>query len=168
MYRWASAGKIKSYLTAGGHRRILPGELEEWMSDRQIPFDPIEFRSREVKILIVDDDIAVRNYLEKILSGIFINTDYAADGFDAGKKIIQFDPELIILDLFMPNMDGFEVCKKIKTDPLTKRKKILILSGQLTDKNREQAFSLGADAVLAKPSTKKEILDCVESLLKQI
>ncbi len=144
----------------------MPKDLKEWMEDKNIPFDINEFEFKKSKILIVDDDLGVRNYLKKVLSGIFIHLDFATDGFEAGKKIIQFNPELIILDLFMPNMNGFDVCQKIKSDPSTEAIKILILSGQLTDENQNKVLSLGADAVLTKPSSKKVLLDCVERLLK--
>ncbi len=165
MHRWVSAGKIKAYTTAGGHKRILPEDLKQWIEDNQLPFDINEFKSNKGKILIVDDDESVRNYLKKILGGLLIDTDFAVDGFDAGKKIIQYQPELIILDLFMPDMDGFEVCKNIKEDPSTKKIKILIMSGQETKENEEKAMLLGADAFLKKPSSKNIILECVEKLL---
>ena len=167
MHRWVLAGKIKSYTTAGGHKRILPEDLKQWIEDNQLPFDINEFESNKAKILIVDDEETVRNYLKIILKGIFIDIESATDGFDAGKKVIQYQPDLIILDLFMPTMDGFEVCKNIKADPATKKIKILILSGHGTEKNEKKAMALGADAFLKKPSSKNKILECVEILLKK-
>ncbi len=166
MHRWVSAGKINSYSTPGGHKRILPKELKKWLEDNQLPFDIDEFKSDKTKILIVDDDESVRKYLKLILSGIFIDIEFAADGFEAGKKLIQYQPDLMILDLFMPNMNGFDVCKNIKTDPATKKIKIIILSGHGTNENKEKAISLGADAFLRKPSSKNTILECVENLLR--
>jgi len=168
MHRWVSAGKIKSYSTPGGHKRILPEELKKWLEDNQLPFDIGEIKSDRAKILIVDDDDddeSVRNYLKKILSGIFIDISFAEDGFEAGKKLIQFEPDLMILDLCMPNMDGFEVCKKVKEDSSTQNIKILIMTGQGTKENMDKALSIGADAFLNKPSSKKEIMACVEKLL---
>lgn len=81
-----------------------------------MPFDINELQDKKTRILIVDDDRSVRMYLTKILKGVLIETETAADGFIAGKKIVQFRPDLVILDLSMPYMDGFEVCKTIKTD----------------------------------------------------
>ncbi len=166
MLRWAKSGKIKSYSTPGGHKRILNGDLKEWFESNGLPFDIKKFQKNKTKILIVDDDSSVRYYLKKILGGVLIDLCEATDGFDAGKKLIQFDPDLIILDLFMPNMDGFKLCENIKNDESTKKIKILILSGQGTKENRHKALSLGADAFLDKPSDKKEIIDCVEMLLQ--
>lgn len=166
MLRWANSKKIKSYCTPGGHKRILKEDLKEWFSAHNLPFDIKKLQNDRTKILIVDDDVRVRNYLKKILGGVFTDIEEAMDGFDAGKKLIQFDPDLIILDLFMPDMDGFKLCKNIKTDESTKKIKILILSGHGTKENQDKALSLGADAFLCKPSLKKEIIDCVEKLLQ--
>jgi len=166
MHRWAVSGKIKSYSTPGGHRRILIKDLKNWLEENQIPIELNEFEGKETKILLVDDDSEVLNYLKMILSGLFIEIDVASDGFEAGKKVIQFKPDLIILDLFMPNMNGFEVCKKIKEDSSTQKINILIMTGEGTKTNMDKALSLGADAFLDKPSSKKEIIACVENLLK--
>ncbi len=166
MYRWVTSGKIKSHSTPGGHRRILPEDLKKWLEDNQLPFDIDEFRNDKIKILIVDDDRSIRNYLKKLLGGILITVDVASDGFEAGKRLIHFKPDLIILDLFMPNMDGFEVCKSIKNNKSTKKIKIIIMTGYGTKENKEKAFLLGADAFLGKPSSKKEIISCVEKILR--
>ncbi len=166
MHRWVFAGKIKSYSTPGGHKRILPEDLKKWLQDNNMPFDINGFHNDKIKILIVDDEVSVQNYLKKILDGILIDIEVASDGFEAGKKLTQFQPGVLILDLFMPGMNGFEVCKSVKSDPKTKHIKILILSEQGTEENRNKAISSGADAFLSKPSSKKKILECVESLLR--
>ena len=165
MHRWVASGKIKSYSTPGGHKRILIKDLKNWLEEHHMPIAIDEFENKKTKILIVDDEIKVQNYLKKALSGILIDVDVASDGFEAGKKLIQFKPDLLILDLFMPGMDGFEVCKKIKDDPSTQQIKILIMTGYGTQKNKNKVLSVGADAFLNKPSSKREIIDCIEKLL---
>jgi excisionase family DNA binding protein len=166
MHRWVVSGKIKSYGTLGGHHRILTEDLKQWIQDNQLPFDIDESQNEKTKILIVDDESSIQEYLKKILNGLLIDIDFASDGFEAGKKIIKFKPDLIILDLVMPNMDGFEVCKNIKQDPSTKNIKVLIMTGYGTKENQEKALSLGADAFLIKPSSKNIISKCVENLLR--
>jgi excisionase family DNA binding protein len=166
MHRWVTSGKINSYSTPGGHNRILPEDLKRWLEVNQMPFDINEFKNTKSKILIVDDDTGIQNYLKRLLSGPFMELDMASDGFEAGKKLIQFDPDLMILDLHMPGMDGFEVCKKVKEDSSTRRIKILIMTGDGTKENMDKTLSIGADAFLRKPSSKKEIIACVEKLLK--
>jgi len=166
MHRWVNAGKIKSYSTPGGHKRILPQDLKIWLEKNGLPFHIDELNNDKRKILIADDDISIQKYLKKILSGILIELEFASDGFEAGKKLVQFHPDLIILDLFMPGMDGFEVCRRVKEDKATSKTKILIMSGHGKKGNVEKALSLGADDFLEKPSSKKKILNCVEKLLK--
>lgn len=167
MHRWVTANKIKAFCTPGGHKRILSEDLKQWLDEHQYPYDANLFLNNKAKILIVDDDESIRILLESILKGIFVELDFAEDGFEAGKKLIQFKPDLIILDLFMPQMNGFDVCKKVKSDPETKHTKILILSGHGTPENKEKAFSLGADGFMDKPCTNKEVLENVEQLLIQ-
>ncbi len=91
--------------------------------------------------------------------------DFASDGFEAGTKLFSFQPALMILDLFMPNMDGFEVCRYIKKNKETQKIKILVLTGEETEENKKRVMSLGADGFLPKSSTKEEILNFVEILL---
>lgn len=164
MNRWVKAGKIQAYQTQGGHKRIQPEVLKEWIKKNDLPFNVSSSNNKLSKILIVDDDAAIRKYLVKLLNIPFIKTQTAFDGFDAGKKVIQFNPDLVILDLSMPNMDGFEVCNNIKYDPSTEHIKIIILTGYETPENQQRALALGADLFLGKPLKKKVLLDSIEQL----
>lgn len=165
MFRWVKSGNIRCYTTSGGHNRILKQDLINFLTENELPFDIRDFNNNKSKILIVDDDPGVRKYLTQILDTIFIETETASDGFEAGKQLILFQPDLIILDLYMPNVDGFKLCTDVKQDPSTKGIKILALSGHGTRENKDRILSSGADAFLNKPASKKEILTCVEKLL---
>jgi CheY-like chemotaxis protein len=131
-----------------------------------MPIDIEEFEEKQSRILIVDDDVTIQEYLKTILGGLFTQVEVVSDGFEAGIKVMEFKPHLIILDLFMPRSDGFQVCKSIKENPATSRIKILVMTGHGTTENRDKAFLLGADAFLSKPSSMKEIISQVERLLK--
>ena len=165
VYRWVSSGKIKSFSTPGGHRRIQRNDLQTFFNENGIPIELEGAEKRKTKILIVDDDSSVQKYLAKIVSGPLIEIDFASDGFEAGTKLFSFQPQLMILDLFMPNMDGFEVCRYIKENPETQKIKILVLTGEGTEENKKKVMSLGADGFLPKSSRKEEVLHCVEKLL---
>ncbi len=164
--RWVTSGKIKSYSTPGGHNRILIKDLKLFLEKNQMPIELNEFEEQKTKILIVDDDIGIQQYLTTILGGIFTAIQVASDGFEAGIKVMEFKPHLIILDLSMPNTDGFEVCKAIKENPSTHKIKIIILTGYGTKENQTKAMSLGADAFLTKPCSKNDLINQVERLLK--
>ena len=117
------------------------------------------------KILIVDDDPMIRDLLTKILSAQKYETDVASSGFEAGAKVAKFEPDLIILDLIMPKMSGFEVCRQIKENPDTSHIKILALTGYDTEENREKIMKAGADDYMAKPVKGDVLFRHVEGLL---
>ena len=164
MWRWVKSGNIRASVTPGGQYRILKEDLESFLSKSGMR--PMARRLfPQTKILIVDDDTDVQNLLFKILSAEKYKTDVASDGFEAGIKVMQFKPDLIILDLFMPRMDGFEVCRRIKEDADTAHIKILAITGYDREENRERIMASGADGFMAKPMSIDILLKQVEALL---
>ena len=87
------------------------------------------------------------------------------DGFEAGIQVILFNPDLVILDLKLPGMDGFEVCKKIKAGPQTKHIKILAVTGYHSLKAKNDILNSGADGYLPKPFDNKEFIRNVSEML---
>ena len=116
------------------------------------------------KILIVDDDFQIQKLLTKVLSAQKYETAVASDGFEAGVKVTEFKPGLIILDLFMPGMDGFEVCKRIKENPLSSQIKILAITGYDTEENKDRILEAGADGYAVKPFVNDELIQQIEDL----
>lgn len=160
---WIDAGHIKAYRTVGGHRRIKKEDLEEFMRKQGIPI-PEEAPSGERKrILIVDDDPIIVETLVQALEED--EHDYeiisASDGFEAGLQVNHFKPHLIILDIMMPDIKGYEVCKKIKSDEKTKDTKIIVLSAYLDEEKFQKMKEYGADLCFSKPlplpQLKKEV-----------
>lgn len=164
--RYINSGKLKAYKTPGGHYRILKNDLLSFMKESNIPI-PEKMETVRRKILVVDDDEQIREGTAKYLRINSNNYDVvtAEDGFEAGFMITQFMPDIIILDLIMPRMDGFNVCEKIKKNPLTKNIKILVLTGYATDENVKKAYECGADKVLAKPLKREELLNEINFLI---
>lgn len=119
------------------------------------------------KILIVDDDPQIQETLTTILSAHQYETEVASSGFEAGAKVMKFEPGLILLDLIMPEMSGFEVCRLIKKDPDTSHIKILALTGYDTKENRDRIMEAGADAYVAKPVLMNTLLRHIENLFIQ-
>jgi len=89
----------------------------------------------------------------------------AADGFEAGLKVVSFKPHLVVLDLVMPGLDGFKLCEQVKSNSETKHIKILIVTGFGSKENAEQALGLGADGYLLKPLNADELQERVRDLL---
>ncbi len=150
---WIEAGHIKAYKTVGGHRRINIKDLEDFMRKQGIPIPDEETDEGRRRILVVDDDpIIVETIVQALEEDEF---DYevisASDGFEAGIQVNHFKPHLLILDIMMPDIKGYEVCKKIKTDDETKNTKIIVLSAYLDEDKFKQMKDNGADVCFSKP-----------------
>lgn len=129
-----------------------------------------EFTEKEKKrILVVDDDRAIVNQIIHILKKSpekYVFTS-ATDGFRAGQALLEFNPDLIILDLMLPGIDGFQVCRNIRGNERTKQTKILAITGYDSPENREKIFAYGADGYLAKPFTIEELTQQIGCLINK-
>ncbi len=166
LWLYVKSGDLKAVLTPGGHHRILKKDLESFMHEKGMYFPDRDY-PQEKKILIVDDDQKIQKYLNMMLSSGGYQIEMASEGFEAGVKTIGFKPDLMILDLYMPGMDGFEVCKQIKGDSNTSHIKILAYTGYDTEENRDRIIQAGADGYLAKPVGKSTLLQTIHDLLKK-
>jgi excisionase family DNA binding protein len=162
MWKWVKAEKLKSFVTAGGHHRILRADIEQLLSERGFVS---KGKNGQRTILIVDDDASMRKLLKQRLRRENFKVDTAEDGFSAGIKIQKEKPDLILLDLIMDGLDGFEVCRAIKQDDALKSIKILALTGFDTPEHRERALAQGADAFMVKGTKLSIILDQIKKLL---
>ena len=150
---WIDSGHIKAYKTVGGHRRINKNDLEAFMKKQGIPIPDKEPVETKKKILVVDDDPIIVETLVQALEED--EHDYeiisASDGFEAGIQVNHFKPHLLILDIMMPDIKGFEVCKRIKTDEATRDTKIIVLSAYLDEEKFKRMKDNGADVCFSKP-----------------
>lgn len=118
------------------------------------------------KILIVDDEPALRFLIASSLEDEGYNLTEAADGQQA-LELVQADrPDLIILDVMMPGLTGYEVCTRLKQDPATKDIIVLMLTAKAQEQDRMQSRQAGADYYLRKPFSPLELSDVVASLLQ--
>jgi CheY-like chemotaxis protein len=118
------------------------------------------------RILIADDNQPNVELLDALLSEINCETAVAVDGQDTLAKVAAFKPDLILLDIMMPKLSGFEVCKKLKKDPATKGIMILMVTALNERGDIERAVAAGTDDFLSKPVNKVELLKRVENMLK--
>lgn len=118
------------------------------------------------KILIADDNPTNVELLEVYLADLDCETSIAVDGRDTLDKVAQFQPDLILLDIMMPKLSGFEVCKKIKDDPKTNDIMVLMVTALNESGDIERAVSAGCDDFLSKPVNKLELLKRVDNMLK--
>lgn len=156
---WASRGLLPSVATPGGHRRFRPEDVQTFINlQRQTNSASAAGPSR---VLIIDDDEQFSRYLTALLRKQVdgsIEIETAIDGFMAGMKMESMRPDLVTLDLQMPGMDGFEVCRLLRSMPKRARLRIVVLTGFPTADNVAMALAAGADACLGKTVPTKQLL----------
>ncbi len=118
------------------------------------------------RILIADDNPTNVELLEAYLTEVKCETAIAIDGRDTLDKVARFQPHLILLDIMMPKLSGFEVCQQLKGDPATKDIMILMVTALNELGDIERAVKAGCDDFLSKPVNKLELTKRVENMLK--
>ncbi|MGW8256921.1 MAG: response regulator [Thermoguttaceae bacterium] len=118
------------------------------------------------KILIADDNLTNVELLEAYLADMDCEIATAVDGKDTLAQVDAFKPDLILLDIMMPKLSGFEVCKILKNDPASKQIMVLMVTALNELGDIERAVAAGCDDFLSKPVNKLELLKRVENMLK--
>src|SRR6516162_5150330 len=145
---WIEQNLLPSYRTPGGHRRIRREDLLAFLRKHQIP-TPASLVEGKFSVLIVDDEeeiVSIAKAYFQRQGGYEISS--ASDGITALIEVGRIKPDLLILDIRIPGVDGVEVCRRIKADPGNKTAIIAISGVADTERNILQA---GADAFMAKP-----------------
>lgn len=118
------------------------------------------------KILVVDDEPEIVEFIKDLLKDTIPHQfEAVSDGFSAGRLVHVFAPDLVILDLLLPGVDGFQVCKMIRQDPETKATKILAVTGYDSAEIRSKIIDSGADDYLGKPLEYQQTLEKIANLL---
>lgn len=163
--KWVKEGRIPAFRTPGGHRRIRAGDLVAFLSQHDMPVPKdLEGASRR-RMLIVDDDEAYLRTLERAMEGQSIDLITCNNAVEALVKVGSFKPHLIVLDILMPGMDGFQTAERLRESPETAEIKVVVVSGAMTDDMRARAKEAGIAAALAKPVNIEELIGLAGGLL---
>lgn len=119
------------------------------------------------KILIIEDDLATTKLLQFILESEGFHTEVAYSGMEGLEKMSTFGAQLVLLDVMMPGMDGFEVCRKLKEDPGTVKLPIVFLSAKALSEDVEKGLSMGADDYITKPFVPQELVSRLRKVLQR-
>ena len=152
---WAQKGMLQAEVTPGGHRRFRREEVERFA--RQ--WNPAGNRG-PLRVLIVDDDKSVVGFLKELLEGAAdpVTVEVAYGGFEAGRKVHAFTPDIVLLDYMMPGIRGAEVCRQIKQIPGLANVRVIGMSGFLSPENEAEMIAAGAECCLTKPLDTSRLL----------
>lgn len=120
------------------------------------------------RVLIVDDEPNILLSLDYLLRKNKHEVLVARNGTEALDILLNADTEIVLLDIMMPDVDGYEICKRIKEDPKTNHIKVIFLSAKSKKTDIEKGLSLGADMYLLKPFSNKEIVERIKQLEDEI
>ena len=166
IFKWVLNGRIDAIKTAGGHYRIPKENIKKFLQPQQSDSEQPAPGGRKIKILVVDDEPHIVKTLVIFLkkSSPVFDVYGTTNSFDAGRLMATFKPDIAIIDIVMPGMDGFEIVEKIKSDPITKHTKIIVITGYGTKENIEKIKAKGANLCVLKPFDYRELAEQVKEL----
>lgn len=159
-------GILKIYRTPGGHARIAREDLLEFCKRRNLP---VSFGgSRNDKVLVVDDDPLLVRLIKAGLEKAGYRVVAAANGYDAGFMTLDFKPDVMLLDIMLPDVDGDKVAQRIRSSPQTEALPILGISA-VTDQNKiDKLMEAGVNDFLPKPFEVSDLIKRIQKLIGTI
>ncbi len=116
-------------------------------------------------VMVVDDSLTVRKITARLLERAGYQVVTAKDGVDALEQLSEINPAVMLLDIEMPRMDGFELTKHLRRDPDKQHLPIIMITSRIADKHRNYAFEMGVDAYLGKPYQEEELLQLIDNII---
>jgi len=163
--RCFDSGQLKGFRVPGSRFRRIPREqLYSFMRDNGIPTDALESGKR--KILIVDDDEELTELIVDVLArdGRF-EIRSVNNGFDAGMMVRDYRPDLIVLDVMLPDINGREVCQRVRNEKSMDDVKIICISGMVEEDKIDELKDAGADDFMHKPFEVEKLIERICQLL---
>jgi two-component system, OmpR family, response regulator len=159
---WVDDGRLPGFRTPGGHRRIRGEDFEEFI--RRHNYGRVADRERSV--LVVDDHDAVRRSIARTIRAARLGVGIfeAADGFEAGRLIVEKKPDVVVLDIHLPGIDGFRVMQRIRS--LAFAPAVIAISGHSPERYRRKSLKLGAVAFFAKPFESALLVEALRKVLE--
>lgn len=157
-------GKLQGFRVPGSRFRRIPREaLIKFMKEHNIPLDRLDMGRK--RVLVVDDDPEIVDMLVELLErdGRF-EVATATTGFDAGIRTKEFNPDVIVLDYMLPDINGNRVCRTVRADKSLQNVKIIIVSGVVNPEEKDRLLECGADDFFQKPFKIKELVDRITEL----
>jgi len=170
---WIRAGHLKAFTTPSGQYRVYAEDLVTFLKERdmRIPEELHEDLTMPVDLglaLIVDDDKDLNTILKRLLERKIeeLRVAQAFDGFEAGRIIAERHPAIVLLDLNLPGVDGFSLCKKIRSDESFGQPAVIAMTGIAQEEAQPKMMEAGADAFFAKPLNFDALIAKIRELLE--
>ncbi len=119
------------------------------------------------RVLVVDDEPNIVLSLEFLMRKAGFEVEVARNGQEALEAIARRPPDVLLLDVMMPEMDGFEVCERLRADPRGRATKVVMLTARGRDSERQRGLALGADAYVTKPFSTRDLVARVKAMLEE-
>lgn len=164
---WIDGGELPTFEVPGKHRRVLLSDLEFFLQSKGYPYPPHWGETLEkFKVLLVEDEIDLLEIVIDLLrDDPKLEVEGESTGFGAALAIARWHPDVILLDFVMPDTNGFDVCKKLKSDPQTSDIPIIAITSLSNMENREAVMKAGISVFLGKPFHSSKMLKCIHEIL---
>jgi excisionase family DNA binding protein len=160
---WIKQGLIRASRTPGGHYRILEADLDSFRE--QYDMFPREKKPSQKRVMIVDDEKESLEMMQTMLGDQGYELIPVSNATEVGLKAAQLMPDLILLDFLMPEINGFEVCRALRANELTRSIPIMAVTCLSKEEDIERIFECGADEYLPKPFKVDQLLEKVDDLI---
>jgi len=171
--RWIDAGFLRGFRTPGGHRRVHRADLLEFIQKRRTTErhgDAVAAQTSDApRVLVVDDDATIRElFLEffRTAGAGKYQVEVASSGYEAGLQVERFNPHVVLLDLMMEDLDGFEVCRNLRNDPTHATTIVVAVTGSEEAAQRAEESGMFHRIVL-KPIKMSNVKDVIDALLSE-
>ncbi|TPW19874.1 MAG: response regulator receiver protein [Elusimicrobia bacterium] len=163
---WVNKGRLKARTTPGGHRRIAAADLVDFMKRFEMPI-PADLAVRAKRILIVEDDLGSQRMFTLALETLpGVEVAVCSGGLEALLDIGKNPPDLVVLDIRIPQVDGFEVCRVLRASEATKPLKVIAVTGDALDAEQLAFLRQNADGYFQKPIPTRDLSDLAAELLE--
>jgi excisionase family DNA binding protein len=161
--KWSDQGRVPAFYTPGGHRRYKRGDLDRFL-DRSGPSSAVG-GGRGPVVLIVDDDERMREYVRVNLEMEGYTVSEAGDGEEGLRVLEESTPDLVLLDVMMPGVDGWEMLRRVQERHGVGTIPVIMFSGKIEEPAAEEAAKRGAQGFIGKPFNPQELIDQTKQLL---
>jgi excisionase family DNA binding protein len=165
--RWIDSGELRAFRTPGGRRRVALEDLRQFVGRHNIPVARRLARERPMVLVVDDDPLVLRAIARQLNNSERYQVLTAASGYDALLMVGAQLPDLVVLDLLMPGMDGFEVCSSIKRNPDTAHVVIVAVTGRFTPEVEQRVLQLGAHSCLPKEQAVTSLSPILDAALQR-